>query len=214
MSIKLDKILESMDSFNINAEVALLENEGLDALTVAQARKSIHESFKFIKSELIQGGILEETQNLLADAWTDAIMEDIHVPFIPEDDGFGMDDAALAAGGLAAAGGARYAVPALAKGVSKAAQIHGMGFDLKPSLVQGYRAAKGNFEGNLANDKAMYNNAKQFAADQVAAAKQSVANQVGAATAGYEGVQGPNKPGAGLAYSLGSAAGKVRRVFK
>ena len=46
------------------------------------------------------------------------------------------------------------------------------------------------------------------------AVKQGVADQVGAATAGFAGIQGPNKPGAGAAYKVGSMAGKVRRVFK
>ena len=45
-------------------------------------------------------------------------------------------------------------------------------------------------------------------------AGQAVTNQVGAATAGYNGIQGPNKPGAEAAYKVGSMAGKVRRVFK
>ena len=40
---KLEKILESMDSFKINSEVALLENTDLTDLTRAQTRKEIHE---------------------------------------------------------------------------------------------------------------------------------------------------------------------------
>lgn len=100
---KLDKILESMHSFTLNSEVALLESEGIDALTVAQTKKAIYESFGFIKAELIQGGVLQEAQDMLADAWTQAILEDI---YMPEDDGMGMGTVA----GLGAAGvaGARY----------------------------------------------------------------------------------------------------------
>lgn len=80
MALKLEKILESMDSFKLNSEVALLENEGLTDLTRAQTRKELHESFNFIKTELIKGGLLEEAQTLLANTWTQAIMEDIYVP--------------------------------------------------------------------------------------------------------------------------------------
>ena len=75
--VKLEKILESMDSFKLNCEVSLLENEGITDLVRAQTRKDLHESFNFIKKELITGGLLEEAQTMLANTWTQAIMEDI-----------------------------------------------------------------------------------------------------------------------------------------
>ena len=74
---KLEKILEAMDSFRIDSDVALLENDGIDDLTRAQTKKALHESFGFIKTQLTKGGILEDTQAMLANAWTQAIMEDI-----------------------------------------------------------------------------------------------------------------------------------------
>ena len=86
---KLEKILESMDSFKINSEVALLENTDLTDLTRAQTRKEIHESFNFIKEELTKGGLLEETQQILAEAWTQAIMEDIEMPSVDDVKEFG-----------------------------------------------------------------------------------------------------------------------------
>lgn len=46
------------------------------------------------------------------------------------------------------------------------------------------------------------------------AVQQAVKNQVGAAAAGYNGVQGPAKPGTGAAYAAGSTIGKVRRIIK
>lgn len=99
MALKLEKILESMDSFKLNSEVALLENEGLTDLTRAQTRKELHESFNFIKEELTKGGLLEETQTLLANAWTQAIMEDIEMPSVDDVKDFGNK----------VAGGAQYA---------------------------------------------------------------------------------------------------------
>lgn len=205
---KLQKILESMDSFKLNSEVALLENSELTDLTRAQTRKEIHENFNFIKRELIAGGLLEETHSLLADAWTQAIMEDIYLP--SEDEGFGAGDAAgLAGAGAAVAGGARYVAPAVVAGVSKAANI-GSDYGMKPGMVQGYRAAKQNFTGNVTNDV----NAVRSAVDNtVAPIKQAVTNQVGAGAAGFAGVQGPAKPGTGAAYSIGSTLGKVKRAI-
>ena len=102
---KLEKILESMDSFKINSEVALLENTDLTDLTRAQTRKEIHESFNFIKEELTKGGLLEETQQILAEAWTQAIMEDIEMPSVDDVKDFGNKVAGGAQGlgyGLAA----------------------------------------------------------------------------------------------------------------
>lgn len=164
---KLDKILESMDSFRINSEVALLESEGLDALTIAQTKKTIHESFAFIKGELIQGGVLEETQNLLANAWTQAIMEDIHVPFMPEDDGFGAGDAAALAGAGGVAAGGAYLGPQMAKNYNAS---RGLGYSVGSSAG----AAMDMAGQKVAND---YSNARS----NVVGGVNNVRNQAGQA---------------------------------
>lgn len=87
--VKLEKILESMDSFKLNCEVSLLENEEITDLVRAQTRKDLHESFNFIKKELITGGLLEEAQTMLANTWTQAIMEDIEIPSVDDVKDFG-----------------------------------------------------------------------------------------------------------------------------
>lgn len=87
--VKLEKILESMDSFKLHSEVALLENEGLTDLVRAQTRKELHENFNFIKKSLIQDGLLEEAQIMLANTWTQAIMEDIYMPSADDVKDFG-----------------------------------------------------------------------------------------------------------------------------
>lgn len=195
---KLDKILESMDSFKIDSEVALLENESLDALTVAQSKKIINESFRFIKSELIQGGILEETQTMIANAWTQAIMEDI---YLPEDDGIGAGDVALGGAGAAAVGaGARYAAPAIVKGVNKTREFHNNGFDAKPSLVQGYRAAKQDLTGTVTNDI----NAIKDAAAQA---------NLKAANMYADGSQAIRQGAFDLGRKVNAGVGKVKRIF-
>ena len=135
-----------MDSFVINSDVALLEAEGLDALTIAQTKKSIHESFKFIKSELIQGGILEETQGLLADTWTQAILEDIYVPSMDEVKDFGNH----------VAGGAQGVGHALATNVgliSGAAQGGNLNMIQPSNIAQGIAEAakQGYSQGYMTN---------------------------------------------------------------
>ena len=222
---KLVKILEAMDSFRIDSDVALLENEGLDDLTRAQTKKILHESFGFIKTQLIQGGILEDTQAMLAGHWTQSIMEDIDLGNqVPEEDGMGAElaGAGLAAGGLAA--GARYAPAAATAYNQYRQQDQSVGDSLKAaganiaSGVTGDVNAARNMAGQAVADgsRAIHNAALKadiVGRNAVGQAGQAINNQVGAATAGAAGVAGPVKAGTQTAYNVGSALGKVKRAF-
>lgn len=202
---KLDKILEAMDSFRIDSDVALLENEGLDDLTRAQTKKILHESFGFIKTQLIQGGILEDTQAMLAGHWTQSIMEDIDLGNqVPEEDGMGAElaGAGLAAGGIAA--GARYA-PAAATAYRQQDQ----------SVGDSLKAAGANIASGVTGD---VNAARNMAGQAVADGSRAVHNAalkadiVGRNAVGQAGqaISNTVMPVAGAA---GSALGKVKRAF-
>lgn len=229
--IKLDKILEACDTLVLKTNVAILEEAALSGLSdteVAKSKLIIHENIRYIKNQLTQGGILESAQNMLADNWVEAIMEDMSLSdmvdqgrqYAPGMEDDGMSAGQMAGAGLAAAGaagaGVRYGMPA-AKGYADG------------GVAGATQAARGQMQNDVNAVKAGANHAAlaganmaagagrqvSSAADQASqAVKQGVANQVGAATAGYNGIQGPNKPGAGAAYKVGSMAGKVRRVFK
>lgn len=188
---RLEKILESMDSFRINSEVALLESEGLDALTIAQTKKTIHESFNFIKGELIQGGLLEDTQDMLANAWTQAIMEDIYVPSMDDVKDFGNH----------VAGGAQYAGHALA---ANAGLISGAAQGGNLNMVDPSNMAQG-----------IANAAKQGYSDgyQTNSTSPMTSYKIGETVGEY-----PNATAAGIiaapvvaAYGATKLAGKVRR---
>ena len=206
---KLDKILEAMDSFRIDSDVALLENEGLDDLTRAQTKKILHESFGFIKTQLIQGGILEDTQAMLAGHWTQAIMEDIDLGNqVPEEDGIGAElaGAGLAAGGIAA--GARYA-PAAATAYRQQDQ----------SVGDSLKAAGANIASGVTGD---VNAARNMAGQAVADGSRAVHNAalkadiVGRNAVGQAGqaISNTVMPVAGkVAGAAGSALGKVKRAF-
>ena len=205
---KLDKILEAMDSFRIDSDVALLENEGLDDLTRAQTKKILHESFGFIKTQLIQGGILEDTQAMLAGHWTQAIMEDIDLGNqVPEEDGIGAElaGAGLAAGGIAA--GARYA-PAAATAYNQYRQQD-------QSVGDSLKAAGANIASGVTGD---VNAARNMAGQAVADGSRAVHNAalkadiVGRNAVGQAGqaISNTVMPVAGAA---GSALGKVKRAF-
>lgn len=209
---KLVKILEAMDSFRIDSDVALLENEGLDDLTRAQTKKILHESFGFIKTQLIQGGILEDTQAMLAGHWTQAIMEDIDLGNqVPEDDGMGAElaGAGLAAGGIAA--GARYA-PAAATAYNQYRQQD-------QSVGNSLKAAGANIASGVTGD---VNAARNMAGQAVADGSRAVHNAalkadiVGRNAVGQVGQAIANNvmPVAGkVAGAAGSALGKVKRAF-
>ena len=206
---KLVKILEAMDSFRIDSDVALLENEGLDDLTRAQTKKILHESFGFIKTQLIQGGILEDTQAMLAGHWTQSIMEDIDLGNqVPEEDGMGAElaGAGLAAGGIAA--GARYA-PAAATAYRQQDQ----------SVGDSLKAAGANIASGVTGD---VNAARNMAGQAVADGSRAVHNAalkadiVGRNAVGQAGqaISNTVMPVAGkVAGAAGSALGKVKRAF-
>lgn len=201
MSVKLDKILEAMENFKLESDVALLENETLTDLNRAQTKKIIHESFGFIKTELTKGGILLETQELLKDAWTQAIMEDIaYVPSM-EDEGMSTGEMAATGAGLVGAGyGAKVVAPAISRGIGASQKIYDGGYGLKPSIVQGYRAAKQQARGTVINDINAVKDAANAAGQAVGNAGQAVANTAGdiskAAGTGYNvaknSIQNPN----------------------
>ena len=240
--IKLDKILEACDTLVLKTNVAILEEAALSGLSdteVAKSKLIIHENIRYIKNQLTQGGILESAQNMLADNWVEAIMEDMSLSdmvdqgrqYAPGMEDDGMSAGQMAGAGLAAAGaagaGVRYGMPA-AKGYADGG-VAGATQAARGQMQNDVNAVKAGANhaalagANMAADASQAGRRMAFdagrqvssAADQASqAVKQGVANQVGAATAGYNGIQGPNKPGAGAAYKVGSMAGKVRRVFK
>ncbi len=74
---KLNKILESIENLKLTTEVALLENTEVTDLVRAQSKLMINENISFIKNELTKGGILEDVQVMLKNAWTKVLLEDI-----------------------------------------------------------------------------------------------------------------------------------------
>mgnify|MGYP003607366660 CR=1 FL=1 len=227
MSVRLEKILEAMENFKLNSDVALLENESLTPLVVAQSKKVLHESLGFIKNELTKGGVLEETQNLLRDAWTKAILEDIHVAdYVPgmEDEGMGageMVGMGAGAAGLAAAG--RYGVTGATRAYEAGKKIHDLGYGIKPTVVQAMRAGKMAAQGQAINDinaaKAAVAGAQQAVVNSApvqAVVNNPVLSNPGLAVANAKAntEQAIRMAATDAARKTSAIAGKVRRVFK
>lgn len=250
--VKLDKILEACETLVLKTNVAILEEasvSGLSESDIAKSRLIIHENIKYIKGQLIQGGILESAQTMLAENWVGAIMEDMSLSdvvdqgrqYIPGMEDDGMSAGQMVGAGLAAAGaagaGIRYGVPAVQAGYK--ANVNS-GANATGTMMAAKQALNGQIQNDINAVQAGVNHATlagaNIAADasqagrrmafdagrQVSSAanqagqavKQGVADQVGATTAGFAGIQGPTKPGTGAAYKVGSMAGKVRRAFK
>ena len=129
--VKLEKILESMDSFKLHSEVALLENEGLTDLVRAQTRKELHENFNFIKKSLIQDGLLEETQSMLANTWTQAIMEDIEMPYMEDIKDFGNK----VAGGAQGLGHGIAGTAGLLSGAAQGGNLENIKYENLPGAI-------------------------------------------------------------------------------
>ena len=221
---KLDKILEAMDSFRIDSDVALLENEGLDDLTRAQTKKILHESFGFIKTQLIQGGILEDTQAMLAGHWTQAIMEDIDLEHIAGGaQGLGHGIAATAGGLIGAAQGGNLGnvdyqkIPGMIGNVTQGGFENGYNQDANVGDTFGAAKFAGENPGltaaGLVGGGGLAAAGTMKAMDVAPKVVGGVKNQVGAAAAGATGAAGPVKPGTQTAYNVGATLGKVKRAF-
>lgn len=221
---KLEKILEACENFKLESEVALLESTELTELVRAQSKLMIHENMNYIKNALTKGKVLEETQNLLADAWTQVICEDIDLDSI--------------AGG---AQGAAHGIAGVTGGLIGAAQGGNLGnVDYKniPGAIHGAASAGYNQGYNPdANIGDTYDGVKfvgenpglataagvgalgagtygaMKAIDSSSAIAQGARNQMGSAAAGATGTQGPVKPGTQTAYNVGAAVNKVKRAF-
>lgn len=221
---KLEKILEAMDSFRIDSDVALLENDALDDLTRAQTKKILHESFGFIKTQLIQGGILEDTQSMLASHWTQAIMEDIDLENIAGGaQGLGHGIAATAGGLLGAAQGGNlgnldyHSIPGMIGKFTQGGFENGYNPDVNVADTYGATKFAGENPGltaaGLVGGAGLAAAGTMKAMDVAPKVVNGAKNQVGAAAAGAAGVAGPTKPGTQTAYNVGSALGKVKRAF-
>ena len=199
--VKLEKILESMDSFKLNCEVSLLENEGITDLVRAQTRKDLHESFNFIKKELITGGLLEEAQTMLANTWTQAIMEDIEIPSVDDVKDFGNKVAGGAHGlgyGLASAAG--RVVGAVDAGKLDYIDPKEVAGNIADNIKSGYQNGYQNVPVGMGTtyDIGKFVGATDTNADDVA-------------KAAALGIGGAAAAGGGLALAAG-AANKVRRA--
>lgn len=177
MSAKYSALLEACNTIQLTGKLGILEEGSVDEATSIKLQLVLQENVNFIKNQITRTPLIENVQMMLAEKWTQAILEDIDfagmVPYGQEDEGLTAGEmGAIGAGTLGAgalAAGARYAVPA----------------------AQAAYNARTNSGANLTGTMMA---AKQAAAtpfnNDVAAVRQAAGNVAGAAQNGYNNVVG------------------------
>ena len=175
MSAKYSALLEACNKIQLTGKLGILEEGSVDEATSIKLQLVLQENVNFIKNQITRTPLIENVQMMLAEKWTQAILEDIDfagmVPYGQEDEGLTAGEMAaagtLGAGALAA--GARYAVPA----------------------AQAAYNARTNSGANLTGTMMA---AKQAAAtpfnNDVAAVRQAAGNVAGAVQNGYNSAAG------------------------
>ena len=215
MSARYSELLEACNKIQLTGKLGILEESSIDEASSIKLQLVLQENINFIKNQITKTPLIENVQTMLAEKWTQAILEDIDfagmVPYGQEDEGLTAGEmaaiggaGALGAGALAA--GARYAVPAAQAAYNARTNS---GANLTGTMMAAKQAAATPFN----NDVAAVRNAAASTAQAAGNVAQAAKNQAGAAAAGFSGIQGPAKPGTQTAYKVGSTVGKVKRVF-
>ena len=120
MSARYSELLEACNKIQLTGKLGILEESSIDEASSIKLQLVLQENINFIKNQITKTPLIENVQMMLAEKWTQAILEDIDLAGIP----YGQEDEGLTAGEMAAisgagalgagalAAGARYAVPA------------------------------------------------------------------------------------------------------
>ena len=197
MSTKYSALLEACNTIQLTGKLGILEEGSVDEATSIKLQLVLQENVNFIKNQITRTPLIENVQMMLAEKWTQAILEDIDFAGMAP---YGQEDEGLTAGEMAAAGtlgagalaaGARYAVPAAQAAYNARANS---GANLTGTMMAAKQAAATPFN----NDVAAF---KQAAGNVAGAAQNGYNNVVGAAQNAAQVVANPSgfKSGYGMA---------------
>lgn len=197
MSAKYSALLEACNTIQLTGKLGILEEGSVDEATSIKLQLVLQENVNFIKNQITRTPLIENVQMMLAEKWTQAILEDIDlagmVPYGQEDEGLTAGEMAaagtLGAGALAA--GARYVAPAAQAAYNARTNS---GANLTGTMMAAKQAAATPFN----NDVAAVRNA---AGTVAGAAQNGYNNVVGAAQNAAQVVANPSgfKSGYGMA---------------
>ncbi len=209
MSAKYSALLEACNTIQLTGKLGILEEGSVDEATSIKLQLVLQENVNFIKNQITRTPLIENVQMMLAEKWTQAILEDIDfagmVPYGQEDEGLTAGEMAaiggagtLGAGALAA--GARYAVPAAQAAYNARTNS---GANLTGTMMAAKQAAATPFNNDVAQFK-----------QEVAGIKQAAGNigKAGfdAAQNGYNNVVGAGAKVGNVANTIGKTISNIR----
>ncbi len=201
MSAKYSALLEACNTIQLTGKLGILEEGSVDEATSIKLQLVLQENVNFIKNQITRTPLIENVQMMLAEKWTQAILEDIDfagmAPYGQEDEGLTAGEmaaiggaGALGAGALAA--GARYAVPAAQAAYNARANS---GANLTGTMMAAKQAAATPFNNDVAQFK-----------QEVAGIKQAAGN-IG--KAGFDAAQNAAHAGAKVGNVVANTANAI-----
>ena len=197
MSAKYSALLEACNTIQLTGKLGILEEGSVDEATSIKLQLVLQENVNFIKNQITRTPLIENVQMMLAEKWTQAILEDIDFAGMAP---YGQEDEGLTAGEMAAAGtlgagalaaGARYAAPAAQAAYNARTNS---GANLTGTMMAAKQAAATPFNNDVAA-------VRQAAGGVAGAAQNGYNNVVGAAQNAAQVVTNPSgfKSGYGMA---------------
>ena len=127
MSAKYSALLEACNKIQLTGRLGILEESSIDEASAIKLQLVLQENINFIKNQITKTPLIENVQTMLAEKWTQAILEDIDfagmVPYGQEDEGMDLGTPAALAGAGALAAGASYLGPQMAKNYNASRQM-------------------------------------------------------------------------------------------
>ena len=103
MSARYSELLEACNKIQLTGKLGILEESSIDEASSIKLQLVLQENINFIKNQITKTPLIENVQTMLAEKWTQAILEDIDFAgMVP----YGQEDEGLTAGEMAAIGGA------------------------------------------------------------------------------------------------------------
>ena len=164
MSAKYSALLEACNTIQLTGKLGILEEGSVDEATSIKLQLVLQENVNFIKNQITRTPLIENVQMMLAEKWTQAILEDIDLAgMVP----YGQEDEGLTAGEMGAIGAGTLGAGAL-----------GAGAYLGPQMARNYNTSRGMGHSVGSSAGAAFDMAGQKVRNDVAAAKSDIVGGV------------------------------------
>ena len=225
MSARYSELLEACNKIQLTGKLGILEESSIDEASSIKLQLVLQENINFIKNQITKTPLIENVQTMLAEKWTQAILEDIDfagmVPYGQEDEGLTAGEMAAAGAGAAALGAGAYLGPQMARNYNTS---RGMGHSVGSSAGAAFDMAGQKVNNDVAAAKSDIvggvNNLRNQAGTAMDNLKRNA--ELGALKAGIVGRNAvnqavssvmPKKQPVVTMVQPATTSGKVKRVF-